>query len=76
MGQGSILRTNYSFSKSVCGDVEVVRKQHGSAEEKLQKAKDKWNRDRIKQLGFINERLRQKAKAYINNVDEAMVDYC
>lgn len=53
----------------------MVRKQHDSAEEKLQKAKDKWNRDRIKQLRFINQRLRQKAKVYINNVNEAMVDY-
>ena len=44
--------------------------------EKLQKATDKWDEDRTKRLGFINKRLRQKneAKAYINNVDEAMVE--
>ena len=35
--------TNYTFSKSGCGDAEVECKQHELAEEKLQKAKDKWN---------------------------------
>ena len=46
--------------------------------EKLQRATDKWDEDRTKRLGFINKRLRQKneAKAYINNVDEAMVESC
>ena len=45
--------------------------------ERLQRAKDEWNGDRIKRLGFINKRLREKneARAYINNVDEAMVEY-
>ena len=46
-------------------------------EEKLQKAKEKWNEDRMKQLGFINRSLRQKneSKAYIKNVDKAIVKY-
>ena len=32
----------------------------------------------MKRLDFINKRLREKneARAYINNVDEAMVQYC
>ena len=32
----------------------------------------------MKRLDFINKRLREqnKARAYINNVDEAMVEYC
>ena len=36
------------------------RKRHDLAEEKLQRARDKWNEDRMKRLGFINKRLRQK----------------
>ena len=40
-------------------------------------ARDEWNRDQTKRLDFINKRLRGKneAKAYINNVDEAMFEY-
>ena len=41
-------------------------------EEQLQKAKDKWNEDRMKRLDFINKRLHEKndTGAYINNADE------
>ena len=53
------------------------RKRHDLALEKLQRARDKWNMDRMKRLDFINKRLREKneAKAYINNVDEAILEY-
>ena len=53
------------------------RKRHDLAEEQLQMARDKWNEDRMKRLDFINKRLHEKneAWAYINNVDEAMLDY-
>ena len=69
--------TNYAFSKSVCGDAEVEWKEHDLAEEKLQSKKDKWNEDRMKRLDVINKSRRQnnKARAYINNADEAMVEY-
>ena len=52
-------------------------KRHDFAEEKLQRVRDKWNQDRMKRLDFINKRLREKneARAYINNVDEAMLEY-
>ena len=30
------------------------------AEEKLQRARDKWKEDRMKRLGFIKKRLREK----------------
>ena len=45
--------------------------------EKLQRARDKWNEDRMKRLDFINKRLREqnKAKVYISNVDDAMLEY-
>ena len=69
--------TSYTFSKSACGEAEAESKCRHLAEEKIQKAKDEWNLDRIKQLDFINKRLRQKneTKAYISNVDEVMVEY-
>ena len=40
-------------------------------------AKDKWNKDQMKQLDFINKRLceENKARAYINNTNEAMLEY-
>ena len=52
-------------------------KRHDLAEEQLQRARDKWNEDRMKQLDFINKSLCEKneARAYINNVDEAMLEY-
>ena len=52
-------------------------KRHDLALEKLQRARDEWNRDRMKRLNYINKRLLEKneAKVYINNVDEAMLEY-
>ena len=52
------------------------RKRHDLTEEKLQRARDKWNEDRMKRLGFIIKRIREnnEARAYINNVDEAMLE--
>ena len=56
---------------------EEERKRHDLALEKLQRARDEWNKDGMKRLDFINKRLREKneARAYINNVDEAMLEY-
>ena len=56
---------------------EEERKRHDLALEKPQRARDKWNKDRMKRLDFMNKRLREKnqAKVYIKNVDEAMVEY-
>ena len=53
------------------------RKRHDLALEKLQRARDEWNRDRMKRLDFMNKRLREKneMRTYINNVDEAMLEY-
>ena len=53
-------------------------KRHDLTLEKLQRVRDKWNEDRMKRLDFINKKPREKneAKAYINNIDEAMLEYC
>ena len=44
---------------------------------KFQRARDEWNKDRMKRLDLINKRLREKneARAHINNVDEVMLEY-
>ena len=53
------------------------RKKHDLAEERLQRARDKWNEDCMKRLDFINKRLREqnKARGYINNTNKAMLEY-
>ena len=58
-------------------DGEKERKRYDLAEEQLQRARDKWNGDRMKQLDFSNKRLREQnmARGYINNVDDAMLEY-
>ena len=68
--------TNFVFSRLTDHGAEE-RKIHDLALEKLQRARDKWNRDRMKRLDFMNKRLREKneARTYIKNVDEAMLEY-
>ena len=57
--------------------VEEERKRHNLALEKLQRARGKWNENRMKRLDFINKRLREtnKERVYISNVDDAMLEY-
>ena len=68
--------TNCVFSRLTDHGAEE-RKRHDLAIENLQKARDNSNEDRLKLLDLINKRLRQrnKARAYINNVDKAMLEY-
>ena len=86
----TILRGIFSsvFSATVFGGANVAfsmltdhgakeRKRHDLALEKLQRAREKWNENRMKRFDFINRRLREKneANACINNVDEGMLEY-
>ena len=68
--------TNFVFSR-LTDHGEEDCKRHDLELEKFQKARDEWNKDRTKRLDFINKRSREqnKARAYINNVDEAVVEY-
>ena len=50
---------NFVFSR-LTDHGEEERKRHDLALRKLQKARDEWNKDRMKQLDFINKRLREK----------------
>ena len=66
--------TTFVFSR-LTNHGAIERKRHDLEEEKLQKARDKWNDDRMKRTDFINKRLREKneARTYISNVDEAIL---
>ena len=68
--------TNFVFSRLTDHGAKE-HKKHDLALEKLQRVRDKWNEDRMKRLDFINKRLREKneARAYINNTDEAILEY-
>ena len=68
--------TNFIFSRFTHHGARE-RKRHDLAEEKPQRARDEWNKNRIKWIDFINKRLRGKneARAYIKNVDKAMLEY-
>ena len=68
--------TNFVFSRLTDHGAEE-RKRHDLALEKLQRARDEWNRDRMKRLDFMNKRLREKneARRYINNVDKIVLEY-
>ena len=50
---------NFIFSRLTDNGVEE-RKRHDLALKRLQRARDEWNKDRTKQLDFMNKRLRQK----------------
>ena len=52
------------------------RKLHDLALERLQRARNQWNEDRMKRLDFSNKRLREanKAKVYISSVDDTMLE--
>ena len=54
--------TNFVFSR-LTDHGEKERKRHDLALEKLQRARDEWNMDRIKRLYFINKRLHAKNEA-------------
>ena len=72
-----------AFASAILGfsmlrdDGEKEHKRHDLAFEKLQRARNEWNKDRMKRLYFISKRLREKneARAYINSVDEVLLEY-
>ena len=60
--------TNFVFSR-LMDYGEEERKRYDLVLEKLERAKDESNRDRMKRLDFMNKRLCEKngARTYINN---------
>ena len=41
--------------------IEKERKRHDLALERLMKARDKWSKERLKYLDYLNDRLRKEA---------------
>ena len=76
IGALAFFESNSTFSKSSRSDAEAERKSYDLAEEKLQKDKNKRNEDKMKILGFINNRMHQRNEeiSYISNVNEAIVE--
>ena len=68
--------TNFIFSRPT-DHGEEERKRHDLAEEQLQRATDEFNENRMKRLDFIDKSLREqnKARAYINDTNKAMLEY-
>ena len=68
--------TNFVFSR-LTNHGEEEQKRHDLALERLQRARDEWNKDQMKGLDFINKRPREKNEATvdINNVDQAILEY-
>ena len=68
---------NLAFSILRDHGAEEECKRHDLKEKELQRARDKLTEDRMKWLDFINKRLREKneARAYIGNVDDAILEY-
>ena len=64
--------TNFVFGRLTNHGAKV----QNLAEEKLQRARDKWNEDQMKQIDFINKKLREKneARTYINSVNAAVLE--
>ena len=68
--------SNYLFSK-LSDHGEAEQKRHDLAMEDFQKARDEWNKERVKRLDFINKRLReqQDARQAISNLKEGNREY-
>ena len=68
---------NLAFIMLIDHSAEEKCKRNDLKEEELQRARDKWNEDRMKWLDFISKRLREKneARAYISNADDAILKY-
>ena len=66
--------SNYMFSKL---RNEGERRRHNKAMEELASAQDAYERNRVAQLDFINQRLREQSHAAhtFSNVDEAIKEY-
>ena len=66
--------TNFIFSRLTDHGAKE-RKRHDLALEKLQRARNEWNKERTKRFDFINKRLGEKNEtmAYINNAGEAIL---
>ena len=68
--------SNYLFS-NLTDHGQTEQKRHDLALEEPQKARDEWNKERLKRLDFINKRLRdqQHAKQAVTDLEDSMREY-
>ena len=59
-----IVKTKNVFGKSTQKNAEAERKRQDLAEKKFHKARDEWNEDRMKRLGFIYKSRKQEHAIY------------
>ena len=59
--------TNFVFSR-LTDHGEEERKRHDLALEKLQRARDKWNRDPMKRIDLINKKIREMRQGLISKM--------
>ena len=59
--------TNFVFSR-LTDHGEEERKRHNLALEKLQRARDKWNRDPMKRIDLINKKIREMRQGLISKM--------
>ena len=63
----AISGTNFVFGR-LTDHGEEERKRHDLALEKLQQARDKWNRDPMKRIDLINKKIREMRKGLISKM--------
>ena len=69
--------SSYLFHKLSKESIDVERKRHDLAIEKLQKAQTEWTHKRQQRIDFINNQLRleRKAETKFTELNEAMREY-
>jgi len=69
--------SSYLFRALDKQGADKERKRHDEAMEQFQRDTEKWNKDRIKKLDFINRELREKniAEKDLSQMDDAMTLY-
>ena len=67
----------YLFHRLSADNIDVERKRHDAAIEKLQKAQIQWAHKQQQRIDFINNQLRleQKAETKFTELNEAMREY-
>ena len=69
--------SSYLFHRLSADNIDVERKRHDSAIEKLQAAQIEWAHKRQQRIDFINNQLRleRKAETKFSELDDAMREY-
>ena len=69
--------SNFLFSSISKNQVDEERKRHDLALEKLSAAKSRFERERVKYLDYLNDRMNRQniSKQTFSNIDRALMTY-